>query len=324
MPYLTTDDFSEAYSKLRQRGLSFLASKFSWAAQARTRSAFDDVGLQAANWWIIPAVRQRWNQLITGDPDLPYEPYFMQQHLDGKTGLRLLSLGSGICSHELTFAQSPHFDRVVCVDIAGNLLKAAQAKAAQLGLQNMAFMEADLYQMDWPEGHYDVVLFHASLHHFEAVESLIRDKIKPVLRNGGLLLINEYVGPNRLQFPPVQIQAINEALRLIPAAYRRRFKTNVLKQRVSGPGLWRMILADPSECVDSAAIIPALHRHFEVLQERSYGGNLLMLALKDIAHHFVDPEPEARAALQRLFTSEDAYLQNHDSDFIYGVYRKNA
>jgi hypothetical protein len=84
-----------------------------------------------------------------------------------------------------------------------------------------------------------------------------------------------------------------------------------------------MILADPSECVDSESIIPALHRHFEVVEERPYGGNLLMLALKDIAHHFVDTNPKSDRVLQRLFAMEDAYLENHKSDFIYGVYRKN-
>ncbi len=323
MRYVTTDDFSEAYSKLHQRGLAFLASKFSWAAKDRTRSAFDDVGLQAANWWIIPAVRQRWNRLITGQPALPYEPYFMQQHLSGKTGLRMLSIGSGICSHEMVFAQSPHFSQVVCVDIAGNLLRAAADKARGLGLANMEFREADLYKMDWSAEAYDLVLFHASLHHFKAVEDLLQTKVKPTLKPGGLVLINEYAGPNRLQYPKAQIQAINEALQLIPEAYRRRFKTHVLKQRVSGPGLWRMILADPSECVDSESIIPALHRHFEVVEERPYGGNLLMLALKDIAHHFVDTNPESGQILQRLFAMEDAYLENHRSDFIYGVYRKN-
>lgn len=322
MRYITTDDFSEAYSKLRQRGLSFLASKFSWTAQARTRSAFDDVGLQAANWWIIPMVRERWNDRITGNPEVPYEPYFMQQHLPGRTGLRMLSIGSGICSHEIVFAQSPHFSKVVCVDIAGNLLRAAEAKAKALELTNMEFREADLYQMEWAEEAYDIVFFHASLHHFDAVERLLQDRVKPTLRKGGIVLINEYVGPNRIQYPKEQVKAVNEALQLIPKTYRQRFKTNVLKNRVSGPGLWRMILADPSECVDAESIIPALHRHFEVVEERPYGGNLLMPVLKDIAHHFIDPQPEAKEVLERLFDAEDAYLRKHSSDFVYGVYRK--
>ena len=322
MRYITTDDFAEAYSKLRQRGVSFLASKFTWAAQDRTRSAFDDVTLEAANWWIIPAVRQRWNRLITGDPEKIYEAHFMEKHLSGRSDLRMLSLGAGISSHELVFAQSTHFSKVVCVDIASNLLAAAEAKAKGLGLQNMEFRAEDLYAMDWPDEHYDVVLFHAALHHFEDVEGLLKTKIKPTLKRGGVVLINEYVGPNRLQFPKGQIEAINKALQLIPHSFRRRFKTNVIKHKVSGPGLWRMILADPSECVDAASIIPALHHHFTILEERPYGGNLLMLALKDIAHHFVHPEPEAAEALEALFEAEDVYIQNHQSDFLYGVYEK--
>ncbi len=321
MPYLTIDDFVEAYAKMRQRGLPFLASKLSWNARERTRSAFDEVSLEAANWWIIPAVRRRWNRLITGNPDLEYEPYFAEKYLTGQTGLRMLSLGSGICSHELKLAQSQHFKEITCVDIAGRLLGEAAQKAAQLGLDNMVFREADLYRTDFPSQAYDVVFFHASLHHFAEIEQMLTQKVQPALRPGGLIVINEYVGPNRLQYPGHQIAAINEALQLIPLKYRLRFKTGAVKRKVQGPGLWRMILADPSECVDSEAILPALHRYFKALEEKPYGGNLLMLALKDIAHHFVQPDAEAQRALDDLFEAEDRYLQQHPSDFIFGVYQ---
>ena len=321
MPYLTVDDFVEAYAKLRQRGLPFLASKLSWDARERTRSAFDDVTLEAANWWAVPEVRRRWNRLITGKPDLEYEPYFMEKYLSGQTGLRLLSLGSGICSHEIKLAQSKHFAEATCVDIAGNLLRDAARKAAQLGLDNMVFREADLYRTDFESESYDVVFFHASLHHFAEVEQMLIHKVRPVLRPGGLIVINEYVGPNRLQYPKYQIAAINEALQLLPKRYRLRFKTRAVKQKVQGPGLWRMILADPSECVDSESILPALHRHFRTLEEKPYGGNLLMLTLKDIAHHFVQPDGQALKVLHDLFAAEDRYLQQHPSDFTFGVYQ---
>lgn len=304
--------------------MPFLASKLSWNAQDRTRSAFDDVALEAANWWTIPLVRARWNRLVTGNPNLAYEPYFMQKYLSGKEGLRLLSLGSGICSHELKFADSPHFEEVTCVDIAGNLLRKAAEKAAQSGLSNIHFQEVDLYQMNIPPASYDIVFFHASLHHFEAVERLLTEKVWPALKPQGLLVINEYVGPNRLQYPRQQIKAINKAIQLIPKEYRLRFKTQIEKKKVHGPGLWRMILADPSECVDSASILPAVHRHFKILEEKPYGGNILMLALKDIAHHFLQPDEEAQGVLHKLFRAEDQYLEQHKSDFIFGVYQRSS
>ena len=112
MPLITPDDLLETLAKLRQRGLPFLLSKLSPSGLARTRSAFDDPGLRAANWWQVPAVRRRWNQRITGDPTRPYEPYVAARYLAGRTGLRLLSLGSGAASHELAFARLPQFAEV--------------------------------------------------------------------------------------------------------------------------------------------------------------------------------------------------------------------
>ncbi len=81
-----------------------------------------------------------------------------------------------------------------------------------------------------------------------------------------------------------------------------------------------MIIADPSECVDSAAIKKAVHNMFKTEEEAELGGNLLMLLLKDIAHHFVNEK--ANMVLEHLFTIEDEYLKKNSSDFIFGVYRK--
>jgi hypothetical protein len=86
-----------------------------------------------------------------------------------------------------------------------------------------------------------------------------------------------------------------------------------------------MIVADPSECVDSESILPALRANFELMEEKPYGGNLLMSILKDIAHHFTDDEDQiAQDTLQQLFDLEDLYLQKHPSDFVFGIYQKTA
>jgi hypothetical protein len=95
--------------------------------------------------------------------------------------------------------------------------------------------------------------------------------------------------------------AVNEALKAIPAKYKKRFQSNRIKSNFYGSGLLRMIIADPSECVDSSSIIPAIHSHFEAVYERAYGGNILMNVLKDIAHHFTNPTTKAEEVLKQLF-----------------------
>lgn len=321
MRLITPDDLVDVYSKLRQRGGRFLWSKLTLNKRSRTKSAFDETSVTSSNWWIIPYVQKRWNQLITGKPNLKYEAYFVNKYLKGRKEVKMISLGSGSCSHELEFAAYPHFQEIVCVDIAENRLEKGKSMAKERGLTNIQFLNADIQDLELSESGFDIVLFNSSLHHMYHVEEILKERVRKILKPGGLLLINEYVGCNRLQYPPEQLQSINEALTNIDKAYRRRFKTDWLKKRYYGSGWLRMFVADPSECVDAESILPALRKHFIVLEEKPYGGNLLMPVLKDIAHHFVVLDSRKKAVLDHLFQLEDDYIERQSSDFMFGVYK---
>jgi len=322
MRILTRDDIIDTYSKIIQRGSSFIFSKFTLNKKSRTISAFDDTAFQTSNWWIIPAVKERWNKLITGNTTINYEQHLIDNYIKNESGLRLLSLGSGSCSHELELAKYPQFDKILCVDIAPNGLEAAKKNADAQQLTNIDFLCTDIMSYDFKKDYFDFVLFNASLHHFEDVHTLLKDQVKNTLKVGGKLVINEFVGPKRLQYPKHQVKAVNQALKLIDKPYRRRYKTNLLKNSFSGSGVIRMIIADPSECVDSSSILPAIHKNFKTIEEKPYGGNILMNVLKDISHHFVNPDTRRKEILKELFAFEDAYLKENQSDFVFGIYQK--
>ena len=324
MKLITWDDFIDIYQKLNQRGIHFLLSKLNKNTLARTKSAFNNSAIESANWWVIPSVKKRWNKLITGHEDLIYEDYLMLNFLNNQNNLKLLSIGSGVCSHEIKLATYSNFSQVTCIDIADNLLHIAKSNADNLGLKNIEFLCEDLYKIDFNENDFDIILFHSSLHHFSNIQYLISNKIKKWLRPDGHLVINEYVGPNRLQFNETQIAYINKGLSLLPTPFKKRFKTNKIKRKFYGSGWLRMIIADPSECIESEQIKPVLAQQFNIVEERSYGGNILMSLLKDIAHHFIDEnDPSVKSNLNKLFELEDEYLLNHESDFIFGIYKNN-
>ena len=305
-----------------QRGSNFFLSKISFSQRKRTKSAFDATAEIASNSWIIPLVVERWNQLMTGDPHKNYKQYLVEQYFSQSSGLKLLSLGSGDCSHELELARYHQFDEIICIDLAENRLNQARAIAEAEGLNNIHFLCIDLDDYEFKQNYFDLVLFNASLHHFENVHDLLRTKVKPTLKNGGYLIINEYVGPKRLQFPNKQLKAVNQALKLIDKPFRKRYKTNLYKNRFSGSGVIRMIIADPSECVDSNNILPAIHANFNTVEENAFGGNIIVNALKDIAHHFVELDNHKKEILEKLFHFEDKYLEENPSDFIFGIYEK--
>lgn len=320
--WITADDFTDLFVKVRQRGAKFFLSKANPNPLKRTQSAFNESAIHSANWWIVPAVRKRWNKLISGHEDINYKQKLMRDYLVDKENLSLLSLGSGSCSHELELAAYPQFSDILCMDIAQNRLDRAAKIATEKNLNNIAFTCKDIHKSDLGKEKWDIVLFNASLHHFYGVRELLETKIKPALKPGGFLIINEYVGPDRLQYPKPQIKAINQTLQLIPTDKRIRFKTSLRKDRYYGSGWFRMILADPSECVNSSDILPSIHSLFKVIEERPYGGNILMPALKDIAHHFQQEDEKSSKLLNKLFEFEDEFLKNYPSDFVFGIYRK--
>lgn len=307
---------------LGKGGLRFVLSKFNSRGVVRTKSTFNQTEHVSADWWIIPAVHERWNKMISGNSKENYISFFANNFLKNKKKLKLISFGSGNCSAEIELANYGVFEEIVCVDIAMNQLNEAREIAKSHNLNYMKFLCQDANSVDISSNYYDIVFFQASLHHLNNIKSFTENSIMRVLKDKGLLVISEYVGPTRLQFPKTQIKKINEGLNLIPKKYKTRYLSNLSKKKYYGSGILRMILADPSECIDSESILPSIYSHFEKLIEKPFGGNILMTVLKDISHHFLELNDEKSQILSELFDFEDNYLKTHSSDFIFGVYQK--
>lgn len=320
MRIITREDFSDIYIKFHQRGLSFLLSKLNLNSFKRTQSAFNDQNLEGSSFWIVPEVRKRWNKLITGNENMMYEEYLTEKYFKGKEKIKILALGTGICSHEIRLAELNPNCEIACYDFSDDLLKKAKEIADEKQLTNISFHAENIMKYGFEEQQYDVVFFHASLHHFDNIPEFLQQVVIQNLRPKGLLIINEFVGSSRLQYSKIQIKYINKAISIIPKEYRKIFKTNIYKNNYYGSGVLRMIIADPSECVDSQSIIPAIHEKFNVVEEKFYGNNILQSALKDISHHFVILDSTKREVLQEIFALEDELLENHPSDSVFGIY----
>jgi hypothetical protein len=149
------------------------------------------------------------------------------------------------------------------------------------------------------------------------------ERMRKTLKPSGYLVVNEFVGADRMLYDKTQIAAINEGLQRLDKSYRTIYRTHLTKNRYYGSGLLRMLISDPSECVESERILPEIHRLFTTVEEKGYGGNILMPLLKDLAHHFMACGPQEEETLHTLFALEDEYLQQHTSDYLFGIYAKS-
>ncbi len=83
-----------------------------------------------------------------------------------------------------------------------------------------------------------------------------------------------------------------------------------------------MIISDPSECIESEKILPVIYSKFKTVEEKGYGGNLLMPVLKDISHNFIEPDEISKKSFYDIFNYEDKYLKHNKSYFVLVIYER--
>jgi len=170
---------------------------------------------------------------------------------------------------------------------------------------------------------YDAVIAENALHHAQDVPTVV-GRLQDRLRPGGLLILRDYVGPSRFQWSHEQLRYAANLLAEVPPRLRIRWNTSQVKTRHYRTGSLAMRLTDPSEAAMSDSILPTLRSDFEQLMLKPIGGTLLQLVFDDIAHHFVEPDQEARDVLEHCIETESALISagKLPSDFVFGVFRR--
>ena len=320
--YISIGDFIDLYYKVKQKGYNELLSKFHLSNKGRTLSKWNTIS-SSSDFWIIPEIRCRWNEKCTGNPNIEYEDYVVSKYFSKSKGLKMLSVGCGTGARERKFAKYPNFNLIEGVDMSEKQIDEARNHASDLKLNNIKYIVGDFTTHIFEHSTYDVILFNSSLHHFKDIHNILQTKVLPLLKDGGYLLIFEYVGPKRLQWTKQQLEFANKLLTDLPLKYKIRFNSKSIKRRIYRPGLFRMLLVDPSEAVDSDSIIPSIHNHFKIIEERKIGWDISHLLFKDIAHNFLNNDKETQMLLSYLFDKEDEYLSmTGGSDAVFGVYQK--
>ncbi|MDQ7816687.1 MAG: methyltransferase domain-containing protein [Melioribacteraceae bacterium] len=321
------NDFLELhlfFKRKRQIPVTLLLKIFS-SDKNRTKSAWAHNESPPTHWWDIPEVRERWNFLITGNNKIDYPEYFKGTFLLNKEKLKALSLGSGTGHRELKWAASNKFERIDAIDLSRTRIEYAKKRSELEGYSDIINYQVKDFDEIENKKLYDIIFCEQSLHHFSPMQGAV-EKIKSLLKTNGLLLINEYVGPNRFQWTKKQLFETNKLLNTIPIKYRTFFNSKIIKSKVYRPGLIRMILNDRSEAAESEQMLPSLNNYFSLIEIKEYGGTILHPLFNGIAHNFINSEKETKELLQKCFAIEDELLDANKikSDFIFAVYKKTG
>jgi 2-polyprenyl-3-methyl-5-hydroxy-6-metoxy-1,4-benzoquinol methylase len=323
-------------------------------------------------WWDAgPDIHAYRNTKISGDPTINWIQYSLMKYFDGRLPLtRCLSLGCGWGRLERHLARLGAFLHCDAYDVSEGAIQQARELARESGFNHISYEVADINTITLPLDAYDAVWISMAMHHFEELEYICK-QIKNSLKPDGLLILEEYVGPNRFQFPDRQKEVANLCLSLLPPRYRKRVQHsanrdlslpvnkgfgwfmsrlvnkvqdgNLLtalqrrllayrskfdgkmpdKSVINFPSVNDVIAADPSESIRSEEIIDVLHRDFEIIEKKDWGGNLLQFLLADIAGNFSSEDQNSGAFLKMIINIEDTFIQcgEFESDFAYIVAR---
>ena len=229
---------------------------------------------------------------------------------------RVLSLGCGHGDLERGLMLHGVAERYDGIDLSEGAIERARHLAAAAGMHQIHYTVGDLEHADFAEGAFDIVFFHHSMHHIEDLESLCV-AVRRALRPGGVLHLDEYVGPDRFQWTDAQLHHLNTFVQALPSRYRR-LHTGDLMPALVRPTIEQMIALDPSEAVRSSAIMETVRNHFRIVDVRELGGALLHMGLSGIAQNFDPEDPEDAAHLEAFFELEDRLMAEGviGSDFV--------
>jgi SAM-dependent methyltransferase len=253
-------------------------------------------------WLASPAVREAVNLRITGDPCKWPLDWFREAFTKRLPLTDALSIGCGAGALERDLVAKGICQRVTGIDVAGPPLEKARQEATAAGLEGqVSYLQEDARVfLRRRSADLDAVFFHESLHHFDRVYELLR-LVESALEPGGLLYVDEYVGPSRRQWNPLRLALPNLAYYTLPRSVRR---VGLIRAPINRE--------DPTEAIASHEIVPAIGRCLKVLERKDYGGNFLSLVYPNLRRPGEASGPEAVTqfgrAIQRLLGWEDRVL----------------
>jgi SAM-dependent methyltransferase len=281
---------------------------------SKTVAAFWDrqASTAAGKYWTdYPLVRRYVNECVT-DAWWAYPTHGFKAGWAYRPLERGLSIGCGTGLLERDLRWLRICEEVDAYDLSTASIEAAHRRAREEGLDGVHFAAADCERLDYPEARYDVVFFHGSMHHISDPAALL-DRILPSLRDGGLLFLDDYVGPSRDEWSDRDLAFAQEAYDALPDPWRQA-------ERLQPP----FDSTDPSEMVRSSTILPAVHARFDTLWERPYWGNVLFPVLCNVDDREA-ARPESEDILARLIARERALVRDGKIDsplFVWFVGRK--
>ena len=258
------------------------------------------------SWLQHPTIIDYVKRRVSGDPNVSTLMWFKQTYFPRPVELAL-SLGCGFGRFERDAVSVGIAKKFHANDISEGAVAKARKDAADAGLANqIEYSVLNLNDATLSRATYDAVFVLSAAHHVFELEKLFR-QCRKALKPGGMLFLDEYVGPSRFQSPPMVTELINRLRIILPEKYRKSLLANdgsLIHQFAPSP-VEHFEKHDPSEAVRSGEIISTLKLYFDIVEYRPYGGAILHMLFSGIMGNFDERDENDVALLKTLATFEE-------------------
>ncbi|NET78584.1 class I SAM-dependent methyltransferase [Okeania sp. SIO1F9] len=243
-------------------------------------------------WWQSPYIVRYINKKITG-LTLDGLSQGITQRPKEMAGDRYpfscgVSVGCGNGQKEITLVCQGLVSSFQLYEISEVRIEQGRRLAARFGVENkVTFIQGDALEVITEKEVFDFVHWNNSLHHMLDVEVAIKWSYE-VLQKGGMFYMDDYVGPNRMQWSDKMLEVASQVRSILPEKYlaNPRNPSQLLPKTLTRNSIERMIQIDPSEAADSERIIDSIKKSFPQAEITITGGVVYHLALSDILHNF--------------------------------------
>jgi ubiquinone/menaquinone biosynthesis C-methylase UbiE len=129
-------------------------------------------------------------------------------------------------------ALAPHVRRAVGVDLTPAMLARARELAAERGLRNVEFLEADAGALPFADGTFAVVSTRFSLHHMQDPLAVFREMTRVCARGGRIVVADMYASEE-----PAKAEAWNRLERMRDPSHVRALSLSELRELFRAAGL---------------------------------------------------------------------------------------
>ncbi len=247
----------------------------------------------------------------TGSPDGWIIDAIGQKYLTPPPA-KMLSVGCGMAFIEEQIIRAGFAEHILAYEMSGSAISAAKERVgSQPYAGRLDLRCADVLTEDLPAAAFDVVFVQAAIHHFFEIEPMFQ-LMHRVLKPDGLLIYDEYIGPDHHLYDDHVVAIINRINACLSPGYRWDHLSKHDREHIPKPDLPWMLQHDPSEGVHASQILPLTYRFFDVIDRRDYGGSLVRPFFTGILPNFDWDDPKDQTVgrlvvlLERLLVEQGA------------------